>query len=203
MHDRSDRDEVLAALAREGDAGAFEELFNRYRKPIVNFIYRMIGNRETAEEVALEVFMKAYNNLGIFDPKKKFSTWLYTIAKNLARNAIRDRKYFRDISLEEPVAGADEKMRLVDVIADPNAGPDAIIESEELSAEAQRVLDEMPEEYREVVTLCSIQGMAYREAAAIIGCSIATVSIRLEKARAWFMKRLGIDMGRERGGDAA
>ena len=186
-------DEVLALSAGEGSISAFEELFGRYKKPILNFIYRLIGNRETAEEVAQETFIKAYNSLGIFDPKRKFSTWLYTIARNLAKNSIRDKKYFRDISLEGTVFGNEECLRLKNTIADPNARPDIIAQDNELAEEAQKVLGSLPIEYKEVITLCSIQGLSLKEAAAIIGCSIASVSIRLNKAKMLFMKRLGIE----------
>ncbi|MBN1354401.1 MAG: RNA polymerase sigma factor, partial [Candidatus Omnitrophica bacterium] len=97
-------DEKLASMAKEGQRYAFEELFNRYKKPILNFIYRLIGQRETAEEVTQEVFIKIYNNLDMFIPDRKFTPWLYTIARNLAKNALRDRKYFRDVSLEQAVS---------------------------------------------------------------------------------------------------
>lgn len=186
-------DEVLAKMAKEGDASAFEELFARYKKPILNFIYRMIGNRETAEEVAQEVFMKAYNNIYIFDPDKKFSTWLYTIARNLAKNSLRDRKYFRDLSLDQEVFGKDENITLKDVIRDPSRTPSEIAQDEELSREAQKVLDSLPLKYKEVITLCSIQGLTYKEAGAILGVSTASVSMMLSQAKALFMKRLGIE----------
>ena len=191
MVDRSD--ELLARSAKEGDMRAFEELFGRYKKAILNFIYRLIGNRQTAEEVALEVFMKVYENLAIYDPGRKFATWLYTIARNLSKNAIRDKKYFKDMSLEENVAGESDELKLKDVIADPGARPDAIAQLDELSVEAQKVLDTLPEEYREVIALCSMQGLTQEEASKIIGCSIATVSNRLEKAKELFMKKLGMD----------
>jgi RNA polymerase sigma-70 factor (ECF subfamily) len=193
LADRSD--EILAGLAKEGDMRAFEELFGRYKKPILNFIYRLIGNLQTAEEVALEVFMKVYSNLSIYDTERKFATWIYTIARNLSKNSLRDRKYFRDISFEETIADGDEPMKLRDVISDPNARPDLAAQDDELNAEAQKVLGSLPAEYREVITLCSIQGMTQEEAAKIIGCSIATISLRLEKAKELFVKRLGLDNG--------
>lgn len=191
VSDRSD--ELLAKLAKEGAASAFDELFTRYKKPIVNFIYRLIGNRETAEEVALEAFMKAYENLSIYDPERQFSTWLYTIARNLAKNSLRDKKYFKDRSIEETIAGDDELLHLKDVIADPSIGPDVIAQDNELAEEAQKVLNSLPEEYREVITLCNIQGLTYEEVSSILGCSIATISNRLEKAKELFIKRLGIE----------
>lgn len=187
-------DEILVKMAKEGDVHAFEELFNRHKKPILNFIYRLIGNRETAEEVTQEVFIKAYNNLDIFDPKRNFLPWLYTIARNLAKNALRDRKYFRDVSLEETIAEDDEALKLKDVIADSSMRPDLIAQDEELAKKAQEILGSLPLKYKEVVTLCSIQGLSYEEASKIIGCSIATVSIRLNRAKIMFMKMLGIDV---------
>lgn len=192
MVDRAS-DEILARMAKEGDTKAFEELFARYKRPILNFIYRLIGNKETAEEVAQEVFIKAYKNLDIFDPSRRFSPWLYTIARNLAKNALRDRKYFRDISLEKTISAEDRIIRLKDVIADPKASPDLIAEDKELAETAQKVLDSLPLKYREIITLCSVQGLTYKEAAAILGCSPATVGTRLNKAKILFMKKLGIE----------
>jgi RNA polymerase sigma-70 factor (ECF subfamily) len=201
MSDMSCSDESLVIRARGGDTRAFESLFDRYKRPILNFIYRLIGNRETAEEVAQEVFMKAYNNLDIFDPNKKFAPWIYTIARNLAKNSLRDRKYFADRSLDEAVFDGDDSIRLRDVIADVGASPDTIVLDEELNAEAQKVLDSMPFKYKEVITLCSIQGMTHKDAAAMLGCSIASISIRLEEAKRLFMKKLGIDMPGHKGSE--
>ncbi|NQU95999.1 MAG: sigma-70 family RNA polymerase sigma factor [Candidatus Omnitrophica bacterium] len=191
MVDRAS-DEILAVRAREGDTKAFEELFHRYKKPILNLIYRLIGNKETAEEAAQEAFMKAYKNLDIFDPKRKFSSWIYTIARNLAKNALRDRKYFRDVSLEKIVFAGDTSIRLKDVISDPGARPDSIVEDEEISAQAQQVLNAIPLKYREVIALCRVQGLTYKEAAEVLGCSAATVAIRFNRAKILFMKKLGI-----------
>ncbi|MDD5135848.1 MAG: sigma-70 family RNA polymerase sigma factor [Candidatus Omnitrophica bacterium] len=190
MDDKSS-DELLARQAKEGDTAAFEELFNRYKKPLLNFIYRFIGNRQTAEEVTIEVFMKAYSNLDIYDPNKKFATWIYTIARNLSKNSLRDRKYFRDASLDESVFDKDESITLKDVIADTSASPDVIAQDEELSEIAQKILDSLPDKYKEVITLCSVQELSYQEAAAILGISVAGVSIRLNEAKKLFMKKLG------------
>ena len=185
-------DEILAVRAKEGDTKAFEELFTRYKRPIINFIYRLIGNKETAEEVAQEVFIKTYKNLDIFDPKRKFSNWIYTIARNLAKNALRDKKYFRNLSLNKTIFEGDTAIKLKDVISDPSARPDLVATNEEISALAQQVLNAMPLKYREVIALCSVQGLTYREAAEVLGCSAATVGIRFNKAKVLFMKKLGI-----------
>ncbi|MBL7157889.1 MAG: sigma-70 family RNA polymerase sigma factor [Candidatus Omnitrophica bacterium] len=186
-------DEALAKLAREGDTKAFEELFERYKSPILNFIYRLIGNRETAEEVTQEAFIRAYKSLGIFDPRKRFSAWIYTIARNLAKNALRDKKYFRDVSLEKAISGEGEDIKLKHVLSDPNPRPDEIALDEELSRNVQAVLKKLPAELREVITLCNIEQMTYKEASKILGVSEATVMNRLRKAKLIFMKELGID----------
>ena len=97
----SSSEESLLLEAKKGDRAAFDVLYNKYKRPILNFVYRLIGNKETAEEVTQEMFIKAYKNLDIFDPKRKFSSWIYTIARNLAKNALRDKRYFRNVSLEK------------------------------------------------------------------------------------------------------
>jgi RNA polymerase sigma-70 factor (ECF subfamily) len=188
-------DEALARMAREGDRHAFERLFERYKKPILNFVYRLIGNRETAEEVTQETFIRVYRNLDIFDPNRKFSSWVYTIARNLAKNALRDRKYFRDVSYEKPIAEEGGTSRLKDVLADPHAGPDIIAQDKELNRQAQEVLQMLPLKSREIITLCCIQGLTYKEAADILGCSVATIAFRLQKAKTLFLRKLGIGAG--------
>jgi len=93
-------DDILAKAAKEGDVQAFEKLFGRYKMSILNYVYRMVGNREIAEDVTQDAFIRAYKGLHMFNPKMKFTSWLYTIARNLAKNALRDKKYFRDVSLD-------------------------------------------------------------------------------------------------------
>jgi RNA polymerase sigma-70 factor (ECF subfamily) len=187
------QDEALVAKARSGDDGAFEELFNRYKKPIYTFIYRFIGNRETAKEVSQEVFVYVYKNLDAFDPKKKFVSWIFMIARSLAKNALRDRKYSRHISLEAVLCEDEKVIKLKDALIDPAATPDMVVDNEELKEAAQKVLNAMPAKYKEVITLCSAKGLTEKEAAHILGCTIAAVSQRLKKAKLLFIRKLGLD----------
>ena len=182
-------DEMLAVNAQKGDKTAFEELFDRHKKPVLNFIYRMIGSRETAEEVCQEVFIKVYSHIDIYDPKRRFLTWLYTIARNLAKNALRDRKYFRDVSLEKAVHSDNEEITLKDIVADKGPAPRDMLHDKELEDVAKRVLDSMPLKYREAIVMCGTQGMTYKEVADIVGCSVAAVSIRFNKGKKMFMKK--------------
>jgi len=152
-------DERLIVDAKAGSLEAFERLFDRYKKQILNFVYRLIGNRETAEDVTQEAFIKAYRNLDVFDPQKKFTSWLYTIARNLAKNALRDRKYFRDVSLDADIESDGRSITLKDMIADSSKRPDVIMRDGELQRQVEVVLASLPVEFREIITLCCIQKM--------------------------------------------
>lgn len=186
-------DELLIERARKGDMSAFDELFNRYKKGLVNFVYRLIGNREAAEEVAQEAFVKVYTHLSDFDVTKKFLPWVFTIARNLSKNALRDRSRIRETSMEEAVYEDEDAVRIRDVIKDPGMTPDLIAEDNELNESAQKILNSLPLKYREVIDLCSIQELTYKEASGIIGCSMTTVMLRLNKAKELFLKKLHLD----------
>lgn len=192
-------DEVLALKAKEGDTGAFEELFERYKDPILNFVYRLIGNRETAKEVTQDVFLRVYRNLDIFDPGKKFSVWIYMIARNMAKNALRDRKYFRDVSLEQTVSERGKAVKVEDTLADPRSTPDAAVESGELEDRVQGALDSIPLKYKEVVTMHYIMGINIEEMARIMKRSMVTIKWRLRRGRALLMKKMGIRSRFQRG----
>jgi len=176
-------DEQLIGDARAGSIEAFEKIFDRYKKQILNYVYRFIGNRETAEDVTQEAFIKAYRNLDLFDPQRKFSSWIYAIARNLAKNALRDKKYFRDISLDTEINEDANKTTLKDLVADSTKRPDILMRDAELQQQVEHVLNSLPVEFREIITLCCIQNMHQRDVAKIIGCSVSTVSLRLEKAK--------------------
>ena len=185
-------DYELIEKAQAGDRGAFDELYNRYKRRVLNFVYRMIGNRETAEELTQETFVKVYMNLANFKPKGKVSSWIYTIASNLTKNEFRDRKYFHDISLETVLFDEETKMTLLDVIATQKERPDKVVENKELCTKIQEVFDSIPFHYKQVLILCDLQGASYEEVAHIVGCSVGTVASRLSRARTIFMKRFGV-----------
>jgi RNA polymerase sigma-70 factor (ECF subfamily) len=183
-------DEVLAHKAKEGDRAAFEELFERYKDPILNFVYRLIGNRETAKEVTQDVFLRVYRNLDIFDPDKKFAVWIYMIARNMAKNALRDKKYFRDVSLEQTVSERGRAVKVEDTLADPRSAPDAAAETGELEDRVQKALDSIPLKYKEVVTMHYIMGITKEEIARIMKRSMVTIKWRLRKGRMLLMRKM-------------
>jgi RNA polymerase sigma-70 factor (ECF subfamily) len=118
---------------------------------------------------------------------------MYTIASNLAKNELRDRKYFHDIPLDTVIVVEDRAISLWQVVEDKGSRPDRDVQMKELEESVQRVLYSIPLNYRQALVLCDIQGLSYEEAAGILGCSVGTVASRLCRARALFMKRFGVD----------
>jgi len=180
-------DKYLIQKAREGDRPAFEELYNRYKKAIFNYIYRMIGDRAVAEELAQEAFVKAYINVSTYKPTGKVSSWIYAIAGNLAKNELRSRQYRKAISLETKISD-DEKIRLKDILANGSFKPDDIAQNKELRMKIQKVIDSLAVKHREVLVLCDVQGLSYEDAAEALNCSVGTLASRLSRARQAFIK---------------
>lgn len=167
-----------------GEAEAFRMILERYRKPVLSFIYNMLGTRENVEDVGQEVFLKAYHGLAGFDPSRgaAFSTWLFAIA----RNACVDfrRKSGRHEALD---AGA-----LREALADAaDAGPGM-----ETKARLDQALASLPEDQRLAVEWVFIRGMSYEEAARLEEVSVGTLSSRLARAKGRLQRSL-------RGGEEA
>lgn len=180
-------DKYLVQKAREGDRSAFEELYTRYKKPIYNYIYRLIGNRAVAEELAQETFIKVYTNISSYRPTGKVSSWIYSIAGNLAKNELRSRGYRKAVSLEAKISD-DEKLKLKDMLANGSFKPDEIAQNRELRERIQKVINMLDVKHKEVLVLCDVQGLSYEEAAEVMDCSVGTVASRLSRARAAFVK---------------
>ncbi len=193
-------DRILIQKAKEGDRQSFDTLYQKYKKRIFNYIYRMIGNRQTAEDLTQETFVKAYMNLAYYAERNTFSAWLYKIAGNLVKNELRSRVYRAARSLEQPLAIDDDTLKLIDTVVDEkSAAPDLIAGSHELREAIQKVLNSLSVEHRMILTLCDIQGLSYEEAGEILGISEGTVASRLSRAREQFNKGLKVeyDLGKD------
>lgn len=178
-----DADRVIRA--KEGDREAFEELYSRYKRPILNYLYRFIGNRHHAEELAQETFVKAYMSLHRYQPRAKFSSWLYRIAGNLARNFLRHASYDKRA---EPVrrdaySGGSGEISPFDSISSSAKGPAEHAQSKEAELLIQQAIDKLPPHLKEAVVLCDIEGFSYEEAAKVMGCRSMTVGSRLWRGR--------------------
>jgi RNA polymerase sigma-70 factor, ECF subfamily len=184
------RQEVLrgaddAAMVRaflHGDERAFQELVERYQTRLLNFIYRTIGDRERAEDLVQEVFIRVYRHIHRFDTTKKFSTWIYTIASNLAKNELRNRSRNPLILFQTITSNREENERPLQ-FEDNTSRPDDLFEKRHLRQLVEATVDQLPEHHRQVFVLREIEGKSYEEIADITDCNLGTVKSRLNRAR--------------------
>ena len=189
-------DAQLMRMAQQGDSQAITALYMRYRRKVLNYLYRLIGNRHVAEEMTQETFLRVVKHLPSYRPTGSVGGWIFRIAKNLALNSFRDKKGIQEVSLEEslPSQDSDEGQdgpRRAEVIADCKDSPQETAGHREVEREVQGALLKVAPPFREVLILCDIQGYAYREAAEILQCSINTVASRLARGRAKLAELLG------------
>jgi RNA polymerase sigma-70 factor (ECF subfamily) len=179
-------DEELMLRVQSGVSDCFDVLVERYKVRLFNYLYRLTGNRDEAEEIAQEAFVKAYIHADKYKTIARFSTWLYTIATNLVRNRIRSRSRAPQlISLWTRGFGDSDEERVLD-IEDTGRGPDEVINDAELSSVINRAIAKIPEKYRESFVLREINELSYEEIAAVTGLKLGTVRSRINRARNYF-----------------
>src|SRR5216117_3471451 len=176
LHELDDGQVVLEHLA--GDHQAFGALVDRYQTRLLNFINRTIGDRERAEDLVQEVFIRVFRHLHRFDQTKKFSTWIYTIASNLAKNELRNRSR-NPLVLFQTIKKNWEADHRPLQFEDTTARPDDLYRKR------------LPEHHREVFVLRELEGKSYQEIAEITGCNLGTVKSRLNRARNSFAQLIG------------
>ena len=176
-------DDALLARFQDGEAAAFAVLLERYRGPIFNFILRSVRNPHTAEELMQEVFLRVVQRSAEFKGESKFSTWLYTIARNQCIDHSRKMVFRRHRSLDAPLrVGEDSGQSLLDRVEtkDPKTDRDAI--ANELGARIAEAVELLPTEQREVFLLRQIQGLPFKEIAIIVEVPENTVKSRMRYA---------------------
>jgi len=182
---RTQDDATVVAAFLGGEERAFQELVERYQTRLLNFIYRTIGDREKAEDLVQEVFIRVYRHIHRFDRTKKFSTWVYTIASNLAKNELRNRSR-NPLVLYQTIKGNwDEDDRPLQ-FEDPSARPDDMFRKRHLRALVEETVARLPEHHRQVFVLRELEGKSYEEIAEITDCNLGTVKSRLNRARTAF-----------------
>ena len=178
--DLSDSEVVAEHLA--GDALAFDELVNRYQRRLLNFVYRTIGDRERGEDLVQEVFIRVHRHLHRFDQTKKFSTWIYTIASNLAKNELRNRSR-NPLVLFQTIKKNWEADHRPLQFEDHRNRPDDLYRKRHLRDLVEWTVNQLPEHHREVFVLRELEGKTYEEIAEITDCNLGTVKSRLNRAR--------------------
>ncbi len=174
--------EELISRVRSGDDDAFRLIFDRYARPIISFIYDMVGQRDLAEELAQETFVRAYKSLNALRDDAKLSTWLFGIAKNVARESLRSR-------LREDHRVEIDDDRVIEV-SDEKLPPDRELLDKELNSVIQQALGALDEDKRTVFTLKVFQQRSYEEIAEITGFSIPKLKTDLHRARAEMRRRI-------------
>jgi RNA polymerase sigma-70 factor, ECF subfamily len=185
-------DDILVAQAQQGSREAFDRLYEKYKRPILNYIYRFIGNRHSAEELTQEAFVRAYINIKKYKPKAKFSSWLYKISGNLAKNFLRHASYDKRAQPADQGTrqdGIGQQMPFENIM-DHSSRPDRHAQSREAETIVQDAISLLPIQLKEAVILCDINGFSYDEAAKIMNCRPMTVGSRLWRAREKLSKSL-------------
>src|ERR1700675_674822 len=179
---RSDGQLMLDVNA--GDEHSFALLLHRYRSPLVNFLYRMVRNREQAEDLAQEVFIRVYRARGDYVPTAKFTTWLFRIATNLALNSLRDTRHQRmEISLDAPLtADADDGDERPLDVADKHPDIEQHLVDEARKKMIRHAIEKVPEKQRAAVLLHKYQELDYNEIAKILDCSESALKSLLFRA---------------------
>ncbi|HXF42870.1 MAG TPA: sigma-70 family RNA polymerase sigma factor [Pyrinomonadaceae bacterium] len=171
-------DQELIARAIKGSSDDFELIVQRYQRPIISYVFRMLGDYEAALDVSQEVFIKVFNSLDKYSSEFKFSTWLYRIAHNAAVDFLR-RNSSNLQSIEAENADGSQQI----VLESPAAGPEAERERREWRNELEAVVRNLPAVYRELIILRHSQELSYDEIAEITGLPLGTVKNRLFRAR--------------------
>src|ERR1700730_9555903 len=179
QHDFSsaaDRD--LVATAITGVEGSFEELLRRYQRPISAYVYRMVGNYESALDLTQEIFIKVYGSLSRYRPEFKFSTWIYKIAHNAAIDHLR-----RNVGRERSLINGTENDNYDLPIECEGLSPEQQSEREERRVEIESVVRSLPTAYRELIVVRHSQDLTYEEIVEVTGLPLGTVKNRLFRAR--------------------
>lgn len=170
----------------DGEAAAFGALVDRYQTRLLNFVHRTTGDRERAADLVQEVFIRVFRHLHRFDQGKKFSTWIYTIAANLAKNELRNRS--RSPLVPYPSSRVNGEASRPIEFEDRSTRPDDLYHKRYLRDAVQRSVRELAHHHRTVFVLRELEGKSYAEISDITGCNLGTVKSRLNRARAIFAR---------------
>ena len=184
-----DPDAALMLRVQRGDAAAFTELVEKYKQPVMNLAYRTVQDLTEAEDLAQQVFIQVFKAADRYRVAAKFSTWLFTIARNLCLNEIRRRSRHPAESLDATrFDNQDEPLRQYEDTKHSSA-PDKLLHRE-LTDKIQEVLDELPENQRTAMLLFREQEMSYEEIAEVLDCSLSATKSLIHRARETLKQKL-------------
>ena len=177
-------DQELVSRAQKGSEKAYRELLGRYQRPVFSLIYRMVRDREQAEDLAQETFIRVFNHIDRYDPQFKFSSWIFKIATNLTIDAIRKKEPVTvsiDGSRYATTADEIEASTITVEIRDEN--PEELLVAKELGGEIEDAIGRLRPEYRTAILLRHVDGRPYEEIAEIMAVPLGTVKTYIHRAR--------------------
>ncbi|NIS76227.1 MAG: sigma-70 family RNA polymerase sigma factor [Deltaproteobacteria bacterium] len=183
-HINRDEDEKLVNLCKKGDMDAFEALVRKHQKRVFNVAYRMVGSYDEASDIAQEAFIAVYRGIKKFEGRAKFSTWVYTITINTAKNRLSQLKARRarePASIEDPIRTAGGEIHAEPRSKEPSALD--MLETREFEERVKECIDALDTDFREVIVLRDMQGLTYGEICEVLGVPQGTVKSRLFRAR--------------------
>ena len=188
-------DRVLVDRFKGGDQSAFDEMVARYWDRIYSMVHQMLRNQQDAEEVTQDAFIRAHRGLANFRGESAFSTWLYQIATNLARNRYWywwRRKRDKSVSFDAPIS-SENNLTLAEIIPAEVQSPDDITVTQEFVDRIARCMERLSTKHREILVLRNVKNLSYEEIAEILGISVGTVKSRIARARESLRSKLGGD----------
>lgn len=184
-----DPDAALMLRVKQGDTAAFTALVEKYKKPVMNLAWRTLRDETEAEDLAQNVFVQAWKSADRYQATAKFSTWLFTIARNLCFNEIRRRVRHPAESLDQTRDDSEEQPLHQVVDKRIAAAPDEMLRGE-LEAKVDEALTALPENQRTALLLCRQEELSYEEIAEVLGCSLSATKSLIHRARETIKARL-------------
>lgn len=184
-----DPDAALMLRVKRGDRVAFAELVEKYKQPVMNLVYRTLRDEAEAEDLAQNVFLQVYKSAKRYESRAKFSTWLFTIARNLCLNEIRRRSRHPADSLEETHAEHEDQPRQQYEDKKIISPPEKLLHGE-LAQKIEEALAELPENQRTAILLCRQDELSYEEIAEVLGCSLSATKSLIHRGRETLKEKL-------------
>jgi len=184
-----DPDATLMLRVKRGDRAAFAELVEKYKQPLFNFVFRTLRDEAESEDVAQNTFLQVYKSRDRYERTAKFSTWLFTIARNLCLNEIRRRSRHPAESIEESHAEYEDQPRQQYEDKTHIAAPDKLLHGE-LAQKIEEALAELPENQRTAILLCRQDELSYEEIAEVLDCSLSATKSLIHRGRETLKEKL-------------
>jgi len=189
MEHLHDPDAALMLRVKQGDREAFEMLVEKYKQPVMNLVYRTLPDAAEAEDLAQHVFLQVFKSAHRYEVSAKFSTWIFTIARNLCLNEIRRRSRHPAESLEGASTENEDQPARQFEDAKIFSPPDALLQGE-LEQKIAEALEGLPEKQRTALVLCRQEELSYEEIAAVLGCSLSATKSLIHRARETLKQQL-------------